>query len=117
MAYSENDSPGGSLLERLKVELARETRIARYLPRSARYENLHICDVLENQSLSLRARGLLAFALTRAEGLAIALESLGVFGPDDRVSFFAALLELEDKGFALRGKDRWDFVAVPIART
>lgn len=84
------------------------------IPRNPYYDDSLIADVLENRSLTLRGRGLLALLLTRQNEFVIARSLSDAVG-GDRVSVFAAIRELEGQGFLRKvGVDRWEFSAVPM---
>ena len=115
MANTQQESAIGRLIKKLRAELAIPEPVERDLPRAPYYDDLLIVDVLENRQLSLAARCLLAFMLTRQDRLTLSHRASEIIGSDDRVSVNAAVRELQSKGYARdTSPNRWDFYAVPV---
>ena len=115
MANGDHESEIQRLIKKLREEIAAEEQMARNLPRAREYDNVVICDALENTRLSFGGRGLLAYCLSRESGFTISYSLLDAIGSENRMGgLFRAIRELEDNGLAKRtGPDCWTFYAVP----
>lgn len=63
-------------------------------------------DALEDERLSFKARGLLAYLLSRPDGWSTDSSELATHGPDGRTAVLSALKELEEAGYLRRTRGR-----------
>src|SRR5690242_12298929 len=115
MADTKHESPTQRLLRELKRDLVFEGPDLCDVPRAPNYDNIHIVSVLENRELSLRARTVLALALTREDGFPFYPTLQDAFGREDRVGVSAAIAELQERGYMVHTPpNRWTFFYVPM---
>lgn len=99
------------LLKRLRAALEEPKQRPQLPPRAFQHQNSTMCDALENSSLSLRARALLALLLSRQTGFTLARSALDAI--DDRMTVYAALCELEREGFVRCTTEGWEVFSTP----
>jgi hypothetical protein len=99
------------LADRIRAELKGPSPVEKPT-RAEVFDDSSIVDILERRHLSLAARALLAWTITRAPG-SVTVEELDHAIGADRVLLYRTLGELEQQGFAKRtDAGGWQFSLV-----
>lgn len=65
-------------------------------------------EVVRDEALSFKARGILVFLLSQPPGYSTSAERIADQGPDGRSAVLSGLKELEDRGYLVRRRERLD---------